>query len=93
MMRVLAGQGRHMHIRLEKIFPEKRQHRFYVMQVTRTLFGEWCLIREWGRIGSAGGQRMVDYTASKAEAEAALGKLSDQKCRRGYQLRETQHAG
>ncbi len=80
-----------MQIRLEKIIPKKRQHRFYVMQVTRTLFGEWCLIREWGRIGSAGGQRMTDYTASKKDAEAALAKLFDQKRRRGYHLCEAQH--
>ena len=79
-----------MQIRLEKIIPEKRQCRFYVMNVTRTLFGEWCLIREWGRIGSTGGQSMTDYTDSKEEAETALTKLSDQKCRRGYHLCEIQ---
>ena len=73
-----------MFVRLEKINPEKRQRRFYVMNVAQTLFGEWCLIREWGRIGAAGGQRMVDYTASQEDAEAALRKLSDQKCHRGY---------
>ena len=42
--------------RLEKINPGRRQKRFYLLQVTQTLFGEWCLIREWGRIGMAGGQ-------------------------------------
>lgn len=76
-----------MFVRLEKINPAERQMRFYVMNVTQTLFGEWCLIREWGRIGSAGGQRMVDYTGTKEEAETALGKLSVQKCRRGYHRR------
>lgn len=54
-----------MFVRLEKICPEKRQRRFYAMSVARTLFGEWCLVREWGRIGTAGGQRMVDYTATR----------------------------
>ena len=47
-----------MFVRLEKINAEERQRRFYVMNVSRTLFGDWCLIREWGRIGSKGGQRM-----------------------------------
>lgn len=75
-----------MFVRLEKINPTERQQRFYVMTVTRTLFGEWCLIREWGRIGSAGGQRKVDYTQTQEEAETALAKLSAQKCRRGYRL-------
>ena len=73
-----------MFVRLEKFNPAERQMRFYVMYVAKTLFDEWCLIREWGRLGSAGGQRMVDYAGSKEEAEAALGKLFAQKCRRGY---------
>ncbi|WP_085807494.1 WGR domain-containing protein [Roseovarius albus] len=78
-----------MQIRLEKIDPSKRQQRFYVMHIAQTLFGEWCLIREWGRIGTKGGQRLVNYVASRAEAEAALYKRAAQKGRRGYQLRET----
>lgn len=81
-----------MMVWLEKINSEERQYRFYVMNITQTLFGEWCLIREWGRIGSAGGQRMVDYKDTKKEAEVALAILAAQKCRRGYHQRETQHA-
>ncbi len=81
-----------MFVRLEKTNPAERQRRFYVMCTARTLFGEWCLIREWGRIGSAGGQTMIDYTETREQAEAALGKLSAQKCRRGYCQREIRHA-
>lgn len=80
-----------MFVRLEKINPAEQQKRFYVMNVARTLFGEWCLVREWGRIGTAGGQRMIDYTETKDEAVAALNKLSAKKCRRGYYMRETDH--
>jgi predicted DNA-binding WGR domain protein len=29
-------------------------HCFYALQPTATLFGEWALMAEWGRIGSAG---------------------------------------
>ena len=68
-----------MGIRLEKINPVERERRFYVMNVAQTLFGEWCLIREWGRIGSAGGQGQVEYSETMEEAEAALDKLSAQK--------------
>ena len=81
-----------MFVRLEKINLAERQKRFYVMNVAQTLFGEWCLIREWGRIGSAGGQRMVDYAETKEEAEAALDRLSAQRCRRGYHEREMHYA-
>lgn len=73
-----------MFVRLEKINPEERQKRFYVMNVTRNLFGEWCLIREWGRIGSAGGQRLINYAESREDAEAKMAKLISQKNRRGY---------
>jgi predicted DNA-binding WGR domain protein len=27
---------------------------FYAMHLTQTLFGEWALVAEWGRIGSPG---------------------------------------
>ena len=73
-----------MHIRLEKIDPTKRQRRFYEMRVARTLFGDWCLMRDWGRIGSAGGQGRVDYTRDEPEANAALDQMVRQKMRRGY---------
>lgn len=73
-----------MQVRLEKINPFKRQRRFYELRTGQTLFGEWCLTREWGRIGAAGGQRMTNYLASEAEAEAALANLKSTKNRRGY---------
>jgi predicted DNA-binding WGR domain protein len=73
-----------MMVRLEKINPFKRQCRFYDLSTGQTLFGEWCLTREWGRIGAAGGQKKVDYLASEAEAEAALDNPKATKNRRGY---------
>ncbi|MEM1364057.1 MAG: WGR domain-containing protein, partial [Pseudomonadota bacterium] len=30
------------------------KRRFYALSVQRTLFGEWALVREWGRIGVGG---------------------------------------
>jgi predicted DNA-binding WGR domain protein len=37
---------------LHRIDPVKNMRRFYGLDVRRDLFGQWCLIREWGRIGS-----------------------------------------
>ena len=71
-------------VRLEKINPFKRQRRFYELNTGQTLFGEWCLTREWGRIGAAGGQRKVDYLGSEEEAELALTDIKAVKNRRGY---------
>ena len=36
---------------LEKREPAKNLARFYSLAVLPTLFGEWSLQREWGRIG------------------------------------------
>ncbi len=71
-------------VRLEKINPFKRQRRFYELRTGRTLFGEWCLTRKWGRIGAAGGQTKVDYLASENEAKRALFEIKRAKNRRGY---------
>ena len=38
--------------RLIRCVPERNQNRFYQMIATPTLFGDWTLIREWGRRGS-----------------------------------------
>jgi len=58
-------------------------HRYYRMDVQPDLFGEWCLIREWGRIGSTGQTRVVPYPAP-AEADEALHRQRRTKERRGY---------
>ena len=37
----------------------RRMARFYVLDVQPDLFGAWCFIREWGRIGRPGQLRQV----------------------------------
>jgi len=69
---------------LEKIVPCKCQRRFYALSIDQTLFGEWCLIREWGRSGAAGGQKMVVYLGSEGEALMALEKVKRAKNKREY---------
>ena len=39
---------------LEKRQPAQKMARFYRMAVMPNLFGEWTLLREWGRIGQGG---------------------------------------
>ena len=58
-------------------------NRCYRMDVQPDLFGQWCLIREWGRIGSSGQLRSRPF-ANPDEAEAALAKQRCVKVRRGY---------
>ena len=71
-------------IRLEKINPGRGQRRFYVLQVTQTLFGEWCVIHEWGRIGVKGSQRRIQYLECEQAARAACETHKANKLRRGY---------
>ena len=40
--------------RLLKVMLEEGKRRFYAMRTFPTLFGDWALQREWGRIGSGG---------------------------------------
>ena len=41
-------------IMLTRSDPERNMSRFYALGVIPTLFGEWTLMMEWGRIGSPG---------------------------------------
>ena len=58
--------------------------RYYSMSLQATLFGEWSLVREWGRIGRGGQVKATPYPA-RSEAEEALEKLRAVKVRKGYQ--------
>jgi predicted DNA-binding WGR domain protein len=68
---------------LYRIDSTKRMHRYYRMDVQPDLFGAWCLMREWGRIGSTGQTRSVSFPTPH-EAEAALHRHRRAKERRGY---------
>ena len=70
-------------IRLEMREPEENKFRFYVMYITKDLFGEWSLVREWGRIGQAGRMR-VDWCASLEKAQTIFEKKRREKMRKGY---------
>ena len=63
--------------------PAKRKYRFYKMFIAPSLFGEWLLVREWGRIGSPGQVRSDHFTNAGA-ALLALQKLVREKLKRGY---------
>ena len=46
---------------LTRTDPTRNINRFYVVGITPTLFGEWALLREWGRRGSPGTLRLHSY--------------------------------
>jgi predicted DNA-binding WGR domain protein len=68
---------------LRRVDPGRNMARFYRMDIQADLFGEWCFVREWGRIGQAGQLRQAVYS-SQAEARAALERQGRLKEKRGY---------
>lgn len=69
---------------LTKHVPEANQHRFYRMEIVPGLFGDWGLVRNWGRIGSSG-QTRTDWFESEAEAKDARFEINMRKSKRGYE--------
>ena len=63
--------------------PARNMRRFYCLDVQPDLFGAWCLVRAWGRIGRSGQLHSMPC-ASEAEARAALDRQRRRKERRGY---------
>ena len=70
-------------IYLTRVEPSQNMHRFYCLDIQPNLFGEWCLIRNWGRIHS-GGRSMETPYPTLEEAEKVQEKLAKAKRGKGY---------
>lgn len=71
---------------LERREPAANMARFYVLSLEETLFGDTALVREWGRLGSAG-RRRLDLFEARAQASEALESWLGRKTRKGYRTR------
>jgi len=65
--------------------PDANLHRFYRLEIVPSLFGDFGLMRNWGRIGNAG-QLRIDWFGSEAEAKNARFELYMKKAKRGDML-------
>ena len=74
------------HLYVERIEPEKNMARFYALVVQPTLFGDVALVRNWGRIGTWG-QEKVQIFGHEAEAVEKFLDIVRMKKRRGYRPR------
>ena len=72
-------------ITLHRIDAARNMSRFYRLDVQPDLFGAWCVMREWGRIGRPGRVRAEAYP-TEAEASARLRRQQRAKQGRGYSL-------
>lgn len=69
--------------------PSRNLARYYRMLIAPTLFGEWALLREWGRIGSGGTVRADPYPNAGA-ALLAMQALVRAKLKRGYAMKRAE---
>lgn len=76
----------HYQIYIERTDAAKNMARFYALQISVSLFGETCLTRRWGRIGTSG-QMMVHHFGREEEAVRLFLDLTRQKRARGYRPR------
>lgn len=70
-------------IMLTRIDDHRNMARFYKLDIQPTLFGEWSVVREWGRIGRAGTVR-VETLPSRGKADISMAVSWVKKLHRGY---------
>lgn len=70
-------------IYLERIDSAQNMARYYCLAVERNLFGEFSLVRTWGRIGKPS-QEKIELHATEQDAQDAMIRRVQQKQRRGY---------
>ncbi|WP_439144187.1 WGR domain-containing protein [Planktotalea sp.] len=74
-----------MQIDMKRVDPELNMDRFYCVELTKDLFGDHGIHRQWGRSGSWGRIRN-DWFDTKQEAQRAMSKLINDKVTRGYAI-------
>lgn len=73
-----------MQVFLERIDPQRHMCRFYRVWVEPSLFGDWVVVREWGRIGHHSGQRREQWFEEPGPAQYAARQIVRRKKKRGY---------
>lgn len=68
---------------IERTDETRNVARFYEMSIEPSLFGDACLTRRWGRIGTKG-QMMIRHFEAEHDAVVVFLKLLRQKRGRGY---------
>lgn len=71
---------------LTRIDPERNMARWYSVHLQPTLFGEWSVIRSWGRLEQRG-QSLERVCETEEEARNLVGYIKAKKLKRGYRDR------
>ncbi len=72
-------------IRFERVVLEQNRYREYTIAISRDLFGEWAVVRSWGRIS---GRHQVKATFFTLEADATTlaEQIAHRRLLHGYQV-------
>jgi len=70
-------------VNLRRIEHERNMARFYAIGVLPTLFGDWAVVRRWGRIGTYGRTQQM-WFSDLSLALACADRVAEAKRRRGY---------
>jgi predicted DNA-binding WGR domain protein len=80
--RVMAQPTYHLHV--QRIDASRNMARYYRLAIEATLFGNIALVRNWGRIGTRGQER-VEFFDTEMQALSLFLKILREKRRKGYQ--------
>jgi predicted DNA-binding WGR domain protein len=83
------AQEGNMKAYLEHVVPTENKARFFAVVVEPSVFGDWTVFREWGRIGQGGTVRTSAH-ATLAEAVGTARRLIGTKARRNYAVIEAE---
>jgi len=70
-------------ISLERRDAARNMARYYCLTVERNLFGEFSLVRTWGRFGKRS-QEKIELHLTEQDAQVAMARKVQQKQRKGY---------
>ena len=74
----------HLYLRFEKFSHRDGQHRYLVLSLTPTLFGDWCVVQSTGPIGQPGGQERRNYCPTLDEAQSLFESTRERQVKRGF---------
>ena len=69
-----------------RINEERNECRWYRISIQETLFGDFDIVREWGRVGNRGGQILCEAATDYPRAIQKVEKLKRERLKRGYQI-------
>jgi len=79
--------------RWERVHAFANEYRYYELTLQQDIFGEWEVVRTWGRIGQRGGSSARRVWLSYDEAHADFADEVRRRERRRYTLRNVERRG